>query len=58
MEERIKELIEEYKEAIEILRVLGETAIDERNESEMARLDLSARYLEAVIRDLEELLTL
>ena len=58
MKERIKELIEEYKEVLEFLRERWKAALDEGNEFEMQKFDLSARYFEWIIKDLEELLTL
>lgn len=58
MKERIKELIEEYKGILETLREKEDIAIDEWDKSEMDRLNLSVRYFEIIIRDLEELLTL
>lgn len=58
MEERIKELIREYKGAIELLREGEKTALDEGNEFEVTKLGMSILNFEVFIEDLEELLTL
>ena len=58
MKERIKQLIEEYKEAVVELIEAGNTAIDEGNEFETTKIGISIYNFEVFIEDLEELLEL
>lgn len=58
MKERIKQLIEEYKEAIVELREEGKTALDEGNEFEITKLGMGIYNFEVFIGELEELLKL
>ena len=58
MEERIKQLIEEFKESIVVLREARKTALDEGNEFEITKLSMSIHSFEGFIEDLEESLKL